>query len=101
MRIEGQRPYGLPQLPQDPNEVAKDKAPKLPESKVNAAGDEFQLSSKQSVTRSLVQDELIAPAEEALSPERAADIRAKISSGYYLTPKAAEDTATAITGVHC
>jgi anti-sigma28 factor (negative regulator of flagellin synthesis) len=100
MRIEAQRPYGLPQLPQDANEASKDKAPKAPESKVNAAGDEFQLSSKQVVTRSLVQDELIAPADGALNPERTADIRAKISSGYYLSKEAAEVTASAITGFH-
>lgn len=100
MRIEAQRPYGLPQLPQEANETAKDRISKAPESKVNAAGDEFQLSSKQAVTRSLVQEEMIAQTDGVLSPERAAEIRAKISSGHYLTQQAAEDTASAMFDFH-
>ncbi len=100
MRIEAPKPYNLPGIPQDPKEAAKDRLLQVPTKTINAAGDEFQLSSKQQVTRSLVEDDQSAMETSGLSPERLAQIKARVSSGYYLTEGAAEETSSAITSFH-
>lgn len=100
MRIESQKPYGLPNVPLDPKETANDRAERAPEKTTNTAGDEFQLSSKQIFTRSLVSEALLPSQNTELSPERTAEIKARVASGYYLTPGSAEETASALTSFH-
>lgn len=100
MRVESQRPYGLPNLLQEAKEAGAEKASKAPEKAVNSSGDQFELSSEQKVTQDLLAVSRETDGAPGLTPERAADIRNRISSGYYLTPKAAEETAKSLTSFH-
>ena len=100
MRVESQRPYGLPNLLQEAKEAGPEKVSKAPEKAVNSSGDQFELSAEQKVTQDLLSVSRETAGSSSLTPERAAEIRSRVSSGYYLTPKAAEETAEALTSFH-
>ncbi len=100
MRVESTRPYGLPVQPKETTENSPNRALRVPERTTNASGDNFELSPEQLVTQSLLAADSEKPVGEALPPERLAEIRGRISTGYYLTPRAAEETAESITRFH-
>lgn len=100
MRVESQRPYGLPNLLQEAKETAADKVSKAPEKAVNSSGDQFELSAEQKVTQDILAVSREAGNSSELTPQRAAEIKGKISSGYYLSSGAAEETAKALTSFH-
>ncbi len=100
MRVESQRPYGLPNLLQEAKEAGAEKASKTPEKAVNSSGDQFELSAEQKVTQDILAVSREATESASLTPERVAEIRNRVSSGYYLTPTAAEETVNALTGFH-
>ncbi|MCB9358039.1 MAG: hypothetical protein H6506_04315 [Calditrichaeota bacterium] len=100
MRVENTRPYGIPLPPKEGNENVASRASKLPETATNSAGDLFELSSEQKVTQNVVAQVPDAADLPALTPERLAELRGKISTGYYLTPQAAEETAKALAEFH-
>lgn len=100
MRIESPRPYGLPNLGPDAKETNAEKAPKLPERAVNLAGDQFELSSEQKVTQAALDTARSAARMEPLTPERLAEIRERLATGQYLTPRAADLTAEGLLDFH-
>ena len=100
MRIESSRPYGLPVPPSEIKENAPERMTKVPDKTGNAAGDQFELSAEHRVTRDLINIGSPQPISSTLSPERVAEIRAKVTSGYYLTSQAAEATASAVADFH-
>lgn len=100
MRIESSRPYGLPVPNAEAKETAPDRLAKVPEKTANAAGDQFELSAEHKVTRDLVNIGSLQGGSSTLSPERVAEIRAKVAGGYYLTAIAAEETASAVADFH-
>lgn len=100
MRIESTRPYGLPLQPSETKENAPERLTKVPERAGNAAGDQFELSEEHKVTRGVVEAGQANASVGSLSPERVAEIRAKVQSGYYLTPVSAEETARAVADFH-
>lgn len=100
MRVESPRPYGLPNLAQEVKESASEKPSKAPEKAVNAQGDQFELSPEQKVTQNMLALAFEASSGSELTPERIAEIRSRLSSGYYLTSGAAEATAEALTSFH-
>ncbi len=100
MRVESTRPYGLPVQTKETTENAPNRTQRGPERTTNASGDHFELSPEQLVTQSLLAADLGNSVGETLPSERLAEIRGKISTGYYLTPQAAEETAESITSFH-
>ncbi|MBK6766368.1 MAG: hypothetical protein IPG71_08645 [bacterium] len=100
MRIESSRPYGLPLQPSETKESAPERLSKVPERAGNAAGDQFELSEEHKVTRNVVGSGGDIASGTALSAERLTELRAKVNSGYYSTPKSAEETARAVADFH-
>lgn len=100
MRIEPKQPYNLPNSLQESKDAGAERAKLVPESAKNSAGDKFELSPEQRVTQSFIGDSYNLEQSTVLSPERAQEIAARVKSGYYLTPIAAEETAKALTQFH-
>lgn len=100
MRIESQRPYGLPNVNSEAKDQVNNRPGPAPEKTRNAAGDEFELSPKQMFTRSIVDAASGAGTTSEMSAERLAKLRANVSTGYYLTEGAAEETADAVANFH-
>jgi len=100
MKIEAQRPYGLPPLGQEVKENSPDKAQRAPERTVTIAGDQFELSKEQQVTQSALDSAVLNATDQGLAPERLSELRNRVATGQYLTPRAALLTAESLSSFH-